>query len=297
MHLRHPGCLKTVLSFSLVFSTSIGGQVASPEFGGGPPSNFSVPLSGQIIAAASLDLNRLRVQLVLPGGRGIVAESSPSSFGSFELPPAPNGLYELRIITIHGVLIHTLSVSLPYANTLEIDLTQGNSNSGTGHPVSLARMQHKIPKQAQKQAAAAQDASRKGKPQEAIAYLEKAIAIDPFYFEAINNLGVQFVRLGEFEQACRLFTRATEIDPSDPFAEMNLAFALLSLHRFPEAEQAARASLRSDPRSPRARFYLAISLLEQNEANKEALFHLAKAADQFEPAKKLLAQLNSELKK
>ena len=71
--------------------------------------------------------------------------------------------------------------------------------------------------------------------------------------------------------------RAQALDP----------FALLSLHRFSEAKQAARASLRSDPRSPRARFYPAISLLEQNEANKEALFHLAKAADQLEPVKKI----------
>lgn len=305
MNLIRPSCLSTALSITLAFPTYTLGQIATPDFGSGHPfpgrnnsqgpSAFATPLSGQIIANPSSDLHHLLVQIVDPSGNKIAAEATPNLFGSFDLPSLPNGLYELRVINRVGVLVHTMSISLPYANTIEIRLVPANSSVGSGHPASLSRMQHKIPKKAQREFDLAQRASAKGSKQQAILHFEKALAIDPLYFEALNNLGVQFARLSQFEQACQLFTRATVIDPADPLAEMNLAFTLLSLHRFPEAEQAARASLRSDSLSPRARFYLAISLLEQNKAKKEALFHLAKAADTFEPAKKLLAQLHAEL--
>lgn len=305
MHCIRPSCPRTAISLFLVLSSSTLGQIAAPDFGSvnslpnrnssQGTANFSAPLSGQIIAGPSSDLHLLHIQLLEPAGRRIVAESSPNSFGAFELPALPYGLYELRVVSMHGALIHTMTISLPYANTVEIHLTQLNSSAGAGHPRSLARMRHKVPKKAQKEFVAAQLASGKGKRQQAIAHFENALALDPLYFEAINNLGVQLARLGHFEQACELFTRATAIDPTDPLASRNFAFTLLSLHRFPEAEQAARASLRSDALSPRTRFYLAISLLEQNKANKEALFHLRKAAGEFEPAKKLLAQLTAEL--
>ncbi len=305
MHLIRPSCLWTVLSISLAFTTSTLGQIATPDFATGhpfpgrnnsqTPSGFTTPVSGQIIANPSSDLHHLLVLMLEPAGNRIAAEATPNIFGSFELPPLPNGLYELRVINRVGTLIHTMSISLPYANTIEIRLAPANSSAGSGRPASLSRMQHKIPQKAKREFDLAQIASAKGGQQQAILHFEKALTIDPLYFEALNNLGVQLARLSQFEQACQLFTRATAIDPSDPLAEMNLAFTLLSLHRFPEAEQAARASLRSDALSPRARFYLAISLLEQNKAKKEALFHLSKAADTFEPAKKLLAQLNAEL--
>ena len=131
----------------------------------------------------------------------------------------------------------------------------------------------------------------RGERESARSRLEAAIGLDPQYFEVANDLGVLYLQDGRFSEAYEMFQRATTIDQGDAQAEANLAFVLLALKRFPEAEEAARSSVRADSLSGQARFLLAVSLLEQKKLPKEAMFHLAKAKDQFEPARKLWLRL------
>ncbi|MCX6611836.1 MAG: tetratricopeptide repeat protein [Acidobacteria bacterium] len=190
--------------------------------------------------------------------------------------------------------MHSQSVQLPYGQNLIVKLGQAPNLVANLSPVSLSRLQHKIPRQAIKEYVAAHEASRKGERNKAISHLQKAIEIDPDYFEAHNNLGVQWMREGKAAEAINAFERAIAIDAGDSLAETNLSVALLSLGRFAEAETAARAGLRGDALSARARLYLALSLLEQKKGRKEVLFHLSKASSQLEPARKLLEQLERE---
>lgn len=246
-------------------------------------------LLGRIIAPEGAALHRLRVQCLPFGSRTPDGETNPTPSGHFELRARSSGLHEIRILSLDGTLMQSLTVNLPSTNTFEIDLRQGFA-TGPVRPVSLSRLQHKIPKKAQKEFAAAHLASEKGQSEIAAHHLELALASDPDYFEAINNLAVQYVRLNRLNEAKDLFVRATRLDPADALAEMNLAFVLLRLGDFPAAEQAARASLRADAASSRARLYLALSLLEQKKQTNEAIFHLGKATE-LEPARRLLNQL------
>ncbi len=193
--------------------------------------------------------------------------------------------------------MHSQSVQLPYGQNLIVKLGQTSSPGSTLPLISLNRLQHKIPNQAIREYIAAHEASHKGELNKAILHLQKAIKIDPDYFEAHNNLGVQWMREGNATEALSAFEHAIAIDATDSLAETNLSVALLTLGRFPEAEAAARAGLQGDGLSARARLYLALSLLEQNKARKEALFHLSKASSQLEPARKLLEQLEKETAK
>lgn len=254
-------------------------------------SSPSTGLSGRIQAAEGSDLSRLRVQVFASGAPRPIYETNPNHFGSFEISPLPVGIYEIRLLNWQGTLVYSQTVQMPHAHTLILNLEQIRKTESDSLPVSLYRLQHKIPKQALKEYIAAHNASSKGEQDRAIAHLQKAIEIDPGYFEARNNLGVQWMRKGNAQNAVLAFEQAIAIDPADSLAETNLSVALLSLGRFAEAEAAARAGLRADGLSARARLYLAISLLEQNKARKEAVFHLSKASEQLEPARKLLEQL------
>ncbi len=288
-----------ILSLALANTTITFGQVHMPDSGfesshASLRSAMQMSLTGQIQTGEPEGLSLLRVQILPVGSHRLIYETNPNRFGSFEVAAASSGLYELRIINLQGTVVYSQSVQLPYAHTLIVDLRQNSNLPASGPPISFTRLQHKIPKQALKQYLAAHEAAKKNETNEAILHLQKAIEIDPAYFEAINNLGVQYMRGGRVAEACAAFERATAIDPADSLAETNLAFALLSLRRFAEAEAAARAGLRADGLSVRARFYLAISLLEQNKPRKEVLFHLSKASPQLEPARMLLEHLNRE---
>jgi tetratricopeptide (TPR) repeat protein/TolB-like protein len=66
-----------------------------------------------------------------------------------------------------------------------------------------------------------------GRDPEAIGELEKAIAIDPMYGSAVNELGYAYSRAGDFAKAVQSFERYAELNPGlpnplDSIAEMNL---------------------------------------------------------------------------
>lgn len=120
-------------------------------------------------------------------------------------------------------------------------------------PMSVARLQHKVPKKAMKEFEAFRRAMALKERADATAHLEACLRIDPQFFEAANDLGVLYLNAG----------------------------------RLSEAEDAARSSLRAN----RARYLLAVSLLEQKKSPSEVQFHLSKARNQFEPARVLLDRL------
>ena len=275
------------------------GQLAISDSSSSPnhsadSSSRSMTISGKIEAPEGSDLSRLRVQLLASGSQHVIYETNPNHFGAFEAGASSSGLFELRILNWQGAVLYSRSIHLPNSQTLLVQLGQNSKTEAIVRPISFVRLQHKIPKQAVKEYVAAHHASAKGERNKAILHLQRAIEIDPDYFEAHNNLGVQWMREGKYPEAVGAFEHAIAIDSADSLAETNLSAALLALGRFAEAEAAARAGLRGDGLSARARLYLALSLLEQNKGRKEALFHLSKASSQLEPARKLLQQLQVE---
>jgi tetratricopeptide (TPR) repeat protein len=64
------------------------------------------------------------------------------------------------------------------------------------------------------------------RPREALPHLERAIALDPEYAEAHNNLGGAYSMLGDWDSATYEFRRAVEIWPEYPTARANLSNAL-----------------------------------------------------------------------
>ena len=53
-----------------------------------------------------------------------------------------------------------------------------------------------------------------GKYNEAITYLDRALAIDPNYKEALNDKGLALYNLGRYDEAITYFDMALAIDPN-----------------------------------------------------------------------------------
>jgi tetratricopeptide (TPR) repeat protein len=250
------------------------------------------PLSGQLEGLSANEYPRLRAQLRDLSAHSLIAESQVNPLGSFEFASAPSGTFELQIVNWQGDTVMRQSVSLPFSSVLRIKIGDGSAAQAR-IPISLTRLQHKVPKKAFQSYASARKALASSDRDVARRQFENSVKLDPMFFEATNDLGVIYLDAGRLSEAYEMFQRATTIDPGDPQAEANLAFVLLALRRFPEAEQAARSSVRSDSLSSRARFLLAVSLLEQRKSPKEALFHLSKAKEHFEPARKLFLRIEA----
>jgi tetratricopeptide (TPR) repeat protein len=60
-----------------------------------------------------------------------------------------------------------------------------------------------------------------GNTEEAIEALERAIALNPFYVNAHNRLGIIMTRQGRFEEAVGHFSEVLRIKPGDAIAKKN----------------------------------------------------------------------------
>jgi len=204
-----------------------------------------------------------------------------------------SGTYEIRITDTSGDLLRSASAKVPSGKPIKIHMDE--VHNAHRRPLSLARLQHRIPKAAQREYRAARDCERRLEREKSIAHLERALEIDPQFFEAANNLGVFYLEADRRDEALDLFRRAARIDSSDSTAESNLAFVFLQMGQPQEAEEAARAGIRADAENGRARYFLALSLLAQNKNKQEAEFHLIRAKETFEAAETFYEQTHPPL--
>lgn len=99
----------------------------------------------------------------------------------------------------------------------------------------------------------------------AIEQLNLAILEYPEFVDAYNELGVQYMQLGELEHANDALVKALAIkkDALEPL--LNHGITLFRMKRFSDAESELRSALVRKPGSPVALFYLGRTLTEQRK--------------------------------
>ena len=102
--------------------------------------------------------------------------------------------------------------------------------------------------------------SAKGDTKRAIERLEKALRIAPDFYEARNNLGVQYQKSGRFEDAEAEFRRAHELNRNAAQPLINIGSLWLEQSDFEPALVVLREAARLEPRSPAALYYLGYAL-------------------------------------
>lgn len=86
-----------------------------------------------------------------------------------------------------------------------------------------------------------------GRPQEALVYYDRALAVNPSFANAFYNKGVHLADFAQYESALACYDRAIEIKPRYDKAWANKGFALDSLGRTEEAMACYDKALEIDP--------------------------------------------------
>src|SRR5262249_46213139 len=123
----------------------------------------------------------------------------------------------------------------------------------------------------------------------AIEHLNKAVAIDPQFWEALNNLGVNLALTNRIDLGIEQLRKAIAVDPHAPVAYANLALAFFEDQKCADAEQAARQNAAIDPLATTGPFILGTSLILQQKFTLEAEENLKRAAKWFPQARITLA--------
>jgi tetratricopeptide (TPR) repeat protein len=235
--------------------------------------------------------DNLWVELYDLPGHFVVDRQPVARDGSFTVTAVAANVYELRVLNARGERLQSDTVQFRQGQPVEVRLapspTEGKAPAG---PVSAKRLAHKPTKPAQRLVNESVRLAEMGDIAGSAGRLEKAVALDPAWFEAWNNLGTKRIALGQYDAAAAAFRKALEIDENSALVLSNLALAHLFLRRPAEAESFAARAMQWDPASPKGAYVLALALLQQDKRTPDALAMLEDAAGQLPRARLALAE-------
>lgn len=145
-----------------------------------------------------------------------------------------------------------------------------------GTVVSAAEVDPNVPAAAKKEYDRATKFVTEGKLTEAIQRYKRAIEIYSEYLMALNDLGVQYLKLKQYTDAAAQFEAAVDVSPKAFNPRLNLGIALVELKKFVDAIDHLRLASSIDTSSPAVHLYLGIALVETDEF-EAATDELAKA--------------------
>ena len=151
-----------------------------------------------------------------------------------------------------------------------------------------------VPKPASEIFRKALDLSKNGDHRGAVEQLERAIAEYPAYFNAHNELGVQYLQLNELDKADEALKAAIMIKPDGFEALVNRGITLFRLKRYAGAETLLRAAIAVKDQSAVAHYYIGrtlISLGQFDAAENELNLAIKVGGDEMNEAHRMLANL------
>jgi len=128
---------------------------------------------------------------------------------------------------------------------------------------------------------AALESSRAGDHKKAVEQLKSALAVYPQFSLALNELGVQYLFLGQPNDAAATLADAVKLSPDETTPRLNYGIALLNQNKFAASEEQLRLVVGKNDSLATAHMYLGISLARQHkldEAEKELLLAITKSS-------------------
>jgi tetratricopeptide (TPR) repeat protein len=109
------------------------------------------------------------------------------------------------------------------------------------------------------------DLAARGRLDEAIEHLRKALQINPDFSDALNNLGITLATKGQYDEAIKDYRKAIQINPNAWVALNNLGLALAAQGRFDEAIKNYRKAIQIDPNYSKALDNLGVALAAKGQ--------------------------------
>ncbi len=195
--------------------------------------------------------------------------------GDYRITGVTAGEYRITVADGNGTNLYQGFVSaVENGPGIDVHLTDRAVSRPVSGVISLAALSHKVPRKALQRLQAAAEAKRRGDLDQSVTELLKAVAIDPQFIEAHNNLAAAYIDLKRYEDASRELDVAAQLDPASPLIALNRAVCLTRTGQLSDAESSARRAIDLDRTSPRAHFALGVILFQQRKYTTEAVDNL-----------------------
>lgn len=248
-----------------------------------PVAQQANSISGHVSNERHAPIPDLQVEL-LNDIDSVIQRTKTDSSGLFVFRRISTGIFQIRVQTYGTTYVgQTKRVQLERTRAVE----QVDFVLGTNRPASAAAgvvFVQEVPEEARKQyeqgTALLQRTEQRN---EALATLKKAIEIFPAYFDALQLLGGEYVKLQEFESAIPVLTKAIEVNRQAYQSLHLLSVAQFNLKQFPQAVEAMRRAISLNQKSATANLWLGMLLRQTNKLDEAETY--LKQADQLAGSK------------
>ena len=274
---RYPLLLAVALLLIIELGFGVSALAFQPDIPLGVIQGRVTPAQGEadlpplISATLSLRARHFSITTAVQAGTFEFTELADGNYTiTVQAPGYVAGAQALALAgSVRGVIVEvTIPLGKSLAGSADLPPEQG------GNTVSADRLA--VPKKAVSELRKAEKASQKGGIEKAIQHLLRALEIFPEFSQALNNLGVQYLKQGNAAKAVEAFGRAIEIHPTDVSANFNLGL-IHSLWQEPElALPYLLTTVQHDPGNFRA-----IAMLAESRFN---LGDFGQALDHYQQA-------------
>lgn len=178
--------------------------------------------------------------------------------------------------------IPSIKTSRRYTVMVTLQLKDKAANHAKGSVVN-ARLAE-VPEDARTLYQKALEQGRAGDSLRAIDNLRAAVSLYPKFPLALNELGVQYLKINQPQKAVEPLRSAVKLSPDAFTPQLNLGIALLEIKQFAEAETQLRDALKRSDSAPTAHMYLGVVLGKLHnyaDAEKELLRAIELAGNQL----------------
>ena len=269
-----------------------------------PRQGAGVELAGKISFGSGMAPDRQYLIDLLTLNGTPIQTTRTLNFGNFRFRNVPRGRYFIYVniegfnevrqqveVTGRGAWVDIALYEIPEV----VETGSGFADLDRVDAVTLA-MRH--PEEAVEEHEKSLRDSAKGDTKRAVERLEKALRLAPDFYEARNNLGVQYQKSGRFEDAESEFRRAHALNRNAAQPLINIGSLWLEQSDFQPAVVVLREAARLEPRSPAALYYLGYALykLAQLDEAENALIR-ALELDRASATRLMLANVYQQQQK
>jgi tetratricopeptide (TPR) repeat protein len=244
-------------------------------------------INGVITNTSGRPINRIRVEL-LNEVEMAITQTYTDTTGRYSFKGLSTGTFIVKAYPDETYLGQSARVSLFGARVggshyEQVDIVLKTRNEAKGNSVpsnsgpAFAQEAPENARKAYEQAVKQLENSKQS--DQGIDSLKEAIKLFPTYFLALERLGVEYVKLQQYEPAHATLTKAIEVNPNGASSRYALGVSQFYLQKLPEAIESLRRAMQLAPDSPNAalsHFYLGLAYLKSGKAG-DAEPHLKKA--------------------
>lgn len=247
-------------------NAQIGGIDPDP---GDPSTGGRNMIQGNVYSSGGRRLDR-RAKVKLRSMLGVEQFTLTDDTGAFAFRRLRGGTYTVIVEAGNEFQVATESVDIievarrrgdpGIVITVQINLQPAqNAPKPLG---TVSALPSKVPEEAVKIYTEALASSKAGDNKKALEQLQEALKIYPEYLAALNEKGVQLMRLKQLEKAAEAFTAALKLAPEAFTPRLNYGMLLVQTKNYPKAVDELYKALQKDPTSAIGHLYIGKALIK-----------------------------------